>query len=92
MARHAGRSGRPDGFGGAKAIMTVIVTWNIQYGKGVDGVLDLGRIVDTVRAKGDFDVLCVQEIAINYAEMGGGAKIDQSTGRASKGRAANSAI
>jgi endonuclease/exonuclease/phosphatase family metal-dependent hydrolase len=57
--------------------MTVIVTWNIQYGKGVDGVLDLGRIVDTVRAKGDFDVLCVQEIAVNYAEMGGGAKVDQ---------------
>jgi endonuclease/exonuclease/phosphatase family metal-dependent hydrolase len=57
--------------------MTAIVTWNIQYGKGVDGVVDLARIVKTVRAMGDFDVLCVQEIAINYAEMGGGEGIDQ---------------
>ena len=77
MARPRRASASPAGPGGKIKFMTVIVTWNIQYGKGVDGVLDLSRIVDTVRAKGDFDVLCVQEIAVNYADMGGGAKVDQ---------------
>ncbi|CAN0116547.1 unnamed protein product [Phaeothamnion confervicola] len=57
--------------------MTALLSWNIQYGKGVDGKLDLRRIVDTARAMGPFDVFCVQEVAINYAEMGGGADIDQ---------------
>lgn len=57
--------------------MTVVVSWNIQYGKGVDGICDLRRIVDTVTAGGDFDVLCVQEVAVNYAEMGGGSDVDQ---------------
>jgi endonuclease/exonuclease/phosphatase family metal-dependent hydrolase len=57
--------------------MTAIVTWNIQYGKGVDGAVDLARIVKTARAMGDFDVFCAQEIAINYAEMGGGEGVDQ---------------
>jgi len=57
--------------------MTAIVSWNIQYGKGVDGVVDLGRIVETVRAMGDFDVLCAQEVAVNIADMGGGEGVDQ---------------
>jgi endonuclease/exonuclease/phosphatase family metal-dependent hydrolase len=57
--------------------MTAIVSWNIQYGKGVDGAVDLERIVDTVRRMGDFDVLCAQEIAINIADMGGGEGVDQ---------------
>jgi endonuclease/exonuclease/phosphatase family metal-dependent hydrolase len=57
--------------------MTSIVSWNIQYGKGVDGVLDLARIVETVRRMGDFDVLCAQEVAVNIADMGGGEDVDQ---------------
>lgn len=57
--------------------MTAIVTWNIQYGKGVDGVTDLKRIVDTVRRMGPFDVLCLQEVAVNFAAMGGGETVDQ---------------
>ncbi|MBI3708664.1 MAG: endonuclease/exonuclease/phosphatase family protein [Proteobacteria bacterium] len=57
--------------------MTVVTSWNIQYGKGVDGIVDLRRIVDTARRLGAFDVLCVQEIAVNFAEMGGGATVDQ---------------
>ncbi|MGQ0675367.1 MAG: endonuclease/exonuclease/phosphatase family protein [Rhodospirillales bacterium] len=57
--------------------MTVLLSWNIQYGKGVDGALDLGRVVATARAMGPFDVLCVQEVAVNFAEMGGGADVDQ---------------
>ena len=57
--------------------MTVLLSWNIQYGKGVDGAVDLKRIVDTARAMGRFDVFAVQEVAVNIAGMGGGADIDQ---------------
>ena len=38
-----------------------LITWNIQWGRGVDGRVDLDRIVRTARAMADFDVLCVQE-------------------------------
>jgi endonuclease/exonuclease/phosphatase family metal-dependent hydrolase len=57
--------------------MTVVLSWNIQYGKGVDGVVDLKRIVSVARATGDFDVFCVQEVADNFAGMGGGEDVDQ---------------
>jgi len=57
--------------------MTVLLSWNIQYGKGVDGAVDLKRIVDTARAMGPFDVFCAQELAVNIAGMGGGEDVDQ---------------
>ncbi len=57
--------------------MTAFLSWNIQYGKGVDGAVDLKRIVDTARAIGPFDVFCAQEVAVNIAGMGGGAGVDQ---------------
>ena len=54
--------------------MTAIVTWNIQNGKGVDGVTDLARIARVVRAMGEADVICLQEIARNDPVFG---SIDQ---------------
>ncbi len=57
--------------------MTVLLSWNIQYGKGVDGAVDLKRIADTAGAMGPFDVFCAQEVAVNIAGMGGGANVDQ---------------
>lgn len=57
--------------------MTLLLTWNIQYGKGVDGCIDLGRIAEVARRRGPVDVLCFQEVAINYGEMGGGETVDQ---------------
>lgn len=57
--------------------MTLLLSWNIQYGKGCDGQIDLGRIAEVARSRGPVDVLCLQEVAINYAEMGGGASVDQ---------------
>jgi endonuclease/exonuclease/phosphatase family metal-dependent hydrolase len=39
-----------------------IVTYNIQYGMGLDGRYDLGRIVDAVRGA---DVICLQEVTRN---------------------------
>src|SRR6185436_377164 len=53
--------------------MTAILTWNIQYGKGCDGVTDLRRIADVARALGDADVLCFQEVSRNDPDIAGGA-------------------
>ena len=54
-----------------------LITWNIQWGRGCDGVVDLKRIVDTARALADFDVLCLQEVARNWPGLAGGAGEDQ---------------
>jgi endonuclease/exonuclease/phosphatase family metal-dependent hydrolase len=54
-----------------------LVTWNIQWGRGIDGRVDLKRIVDTARAFADFDVLCVQEVADNFAGLEGNDDRDQ---------------
>ena len=53
--------------------MTVIVTWNIQCGKGCDGVTDLARIALVMRAMGEADVICLQEVARNDPGIAGGA-------------------
>ena len=42
-----------------------LLTWNIQWGCGTDGRVDLERIVRTARGVADFDVFCVQEVADN---------------------------
>jgi endonuclease/exonuclease/phosphatase family metal-dependent hydrolase len=49
-----------------------LITWNIQSGRGLDGRLDLARIVSTARGMADFDVLCVQEVADNFPAVTGG--------------------
>ncbi len=51
----------------------LIVSWNIQNGKGCDGVTDLARIARVARAMGECDVLCFQEIARRDPAFGGGA-------------------
>ena len=47
-----------------------LITWNIQWGLGTDGRVDLARIVATARGIADFDVLCVQEVADNFPAPG----------------------
>jgi endonuclease/exonuclease/phosphatase family metal-dependent hydrolase len=54
-----------------------LITWNIQWCKGVDGVVDPDRIVRTARAMGDFDVLCLQEVARNFPALPGSAGENQ---------------
>jgi len=54
-----------------------LITWNLQWGRGVDGRVDLARIAKRVRALGDFDVLCFQEVADNYPELPGNDASDQ---------------
>ncbi|HEY8610909.1 MAG TPA: endonuclease/exonuclease/phosphatase family protein [Roseomonas sp.] len=48
-----------------------IVTWNVQWGLGMDGRLDLPRIIAHARALADFDVLCLQEIADSLPDLKG---------------------
>lgn len=53
-----------------------LLTWNIQCGKGCDGVTDLARIVAVARQTLDADVFCFQEVSANFSRFGDGA--DQS--------------
>jgi endonuclease/exonuclease/phosphatase family metal-dependent hydrolase len=55
----------------------VLITWNIQWGRGVDGIVDLARIARTVREMADFDVLCLQEVAINFPGLPGSRGEDE---------------
>lgn len=54
-----------------------LVTWNTQWCCGLDGVVSPQRIVDGARQLADFDVLCLQEIAVNYPRLEGNAGHDQ---------------
>jgi endonuclease/exonuclease/phosphatase family metal-dependent hydrolase len=51
--------------------MLRIITWNIQWGLGIDGTVDLRRIVDEAHAFADFDVLCLQEVSDNFSDLKG---------------------
>ena len=48
-----------------------LVTWNTQWCCGLDGVVSAQRIVEGARTMGDFDVLCLQEIASGFDAMPG---------------------
>jgi endonuclease/exonuclease/phosphatase family metal-dependent hydrolase len=54
-----------------------IITWNIQWGRGVDGRVDLDRIIEDIHRFSDFDVLCLQEVACGYPELPGNDETDQ---------------
>ncbi len=54
-----------------------LVTWNTQWCCGNDGVVSPERIVDGARAMADFDVLCLQEISVNYPGLLGNPGHDQ---------------
>lgn len=54
-----------------------LITWNLQWGRGVDGRVDLDRVVAAARALADFDVLCVQEVADNFPMLEGNDDTDQ---------------
>ena len=48
-----------------------LITWNIQWGRGIDLKVDLLRIARTAREIADFDLLCLQEVAMNFPGLGG---------------------
>jgi endonuclease/exonuclease/phosphatase family metal-dependent hydrolase len=54
-----------------------LLSWNIQWGLGCDGKLDLTRIADVIWAMGEADVICLQEVAVNHATLPGSSGEDQ---------------
>src|SRR6478752_5845012 len=56
-----------------------LITWNVQWCRGVDLAVDPARIVDEAKRLADFDVLCLQEIADGYPDprLGGSDGSDQ---------------
>ncbi len=54
-----------------------VITWNTQWFKGLDDVVDVSRIVRDAREMADFDVLCLQEVADHYPSLTQGTDLDQ---------------
>ncbi len=48
-----------------------LITWNIQWGRGIDLKVDLARIARTATEIADFDILCLQEVAVNFPALAG---------------------
>jgi endonuclease/exonuclease/phosphatase family metal-dependent hydrolase len=53
-----------------------LVSWNIQWGRGMDGRVDLSRPVELLKTF-NADVICLQEVAVHHPELPGGADEDQ---------------
>ncbi|NPC54585.1 endonuclease/exonuclease/phosphatase family protein [Caenimonas soli] len=54
-----------------------LITWNIQWGRGADGRVDLDRIVAHAQRFADFDVLCLQEVSAGHHQLPGCDGSDQ---------------
>ena len=57
-----------------------LITWNVQWFCGIDDVVSVERVVNEAQAfagPGGFDVICMQEVAVNYPGLPGGAAFDQ---------------
>ena len=53
-----------------------LLTWNVQWCRGVDGKVDPERIAAYAREAGA-DVICLQEVAIGFADLPGSAGENQ---------------
>ena len=54
-----------------------VVTYNVQWFKGLDNVVDIARVINVAREMADFDALCLQEVAVNYTALTGTLQPDQ---------------
>lgn len=54
-----------------------LLTWNVQWCRGVDGIVDPARIVREARRLADPDVLCLQEINAGFTDLPGSKGEDQ---------------
>jgi endonuclease/exonuclease/phosphatase family metal-dependent hydrolase len=55
----------------------ILLTWNIQWGLGIDGRVDLERIRDEVAKIADADVICLQELSDGFDDLRGNFGGDQ---------------
>jgi endonuclease/exonuclease/phosphatase family metal-dependent hydrolase len=49
----------------------------VQWFLGLDGRVDIARVIGHAQQMCDFDVLCLQEVAIHFPGLEGGADFDQ---------------
>ncbi|HBV20153.1 MAG TPA: endonuclease [Nitrosomonas sp.] len=54
-----------------------LLSWNIQWGRGINGRVDLARILRTIQQLDNFDIICLQEVAINFPGLPGSEGEDQ---------------
>jgi endonuclease/exonuclease/phosphatase family metal-dependent hydrolase len=54
-----------------------LITWNVQWCRGIDGVVDPARIAHEARRIADPDVLCLQEINVGFGDLPGSHGEDQ---------------
>jgi endonuclease/exonuclease/phosphatase family metal-dependent hydrolase len=54
-----------------------VLSWNLQWCRGLDGKVDPARIASEVRRLADPDVACFQEIASNFPDLPGSKGEDQ---------------
>ena len=54
-----------------------VLTWNVQWCRGLDGVVDPARIVREARRFADPDVLCLQEVSRGFTDLPGTSGEDQ---------------
>jgi endonuclease/exonuclease/phosphatase family metal-dependent hydrolase len=54
-----------------------LLSWNIQWGRGMDGLVNLPRILQTIRQLDDFDLICLQEVAVNFPGLPGSRGEDE---------------
>jgi endonuclease/exonuclease/phosphatase family metal-dependent hydrolase len=54
-----------------------IISWNVQWCRGLDGRVDPGRIAAELRRMADPEVACLQEIASGFPELPGSRGEDQ---------------
>ena len=54
-----------------------LLTWNVQWCRGIDGKVDPARIARTIHGLGHFDVICLQEVAVNFPGLDGNSEADQ---------------
>lgn len=48
-----------------------LISWNVQWGRGADGRVDLARLVSVLQAENP-DVICLQEVAEGFEDLPGG--------------------
>lgn len=54
-----------------------ILSWNIQWGRGADGRVDLARLVAALREPCPVpEVICLQEVAVNFPGLAGASRED----------------
>jgi len=54
-----------------------VLQWNLQWCRGMDGVVDPERIARMAREQYDPDICCFQEVAVNFPALAGSAGEDQ---------------